>query len=292
MDYICDIRSWHISSSPGEVGPAVKVALNSGYRHIDCAEIYGNQKEIGHALSEIYAEGKITRKDIWITSKLNARQAHPDLIQNQVDTTLQDLKTNYLDLYLIHQPIPCIEVNGKPKFRRGVSIQQIWQKLEESVDNGKIKSIGVSNFPTALLNDLLNYARIKPVINQIERTPYLTQKKHIDFCKSEGIEITAYGALGAPGSYGNITTVTPLLSNPVVQEIASKRHKTPAQVLIRYHIDSKISVIPKSVNPVRIEENFNVWDFTLTGEELSALDKENQNYRYFTQEWHGVPTFT
>jgi len=280
-------------SSPGEVGPAVKAALHLGYRHIDCAEVYANQMEIGQALAEVYAEGKITRKDIWITSKLNARCAHPDLVQKQIETTLQELQTNYVDLYLIHQPVPCIQVEGKTTFRRGVSIQQIWRKLEESVDNGKIKSIGVSNFPTALLNDLLNYARIKPVVNQIERTPYLTQKKHIDFCKSEGVEITAYGALGAPGGPGKgVNTVPPLLSNPIVLEIAAKKHKTPAQVLIRYHIDTKIIVIPKSTNPARLEENNNIWDFSLSEEEVAALENLNQNFRYFEQAWHGIPTFT
>jgi len=280
-------------SQPGEVGPAIKAALHAGYRHLDCAEGYYNQKEIGQALAEVYAEGKITRKDIWITSKLDATQMHPDLFETQINTTLADLQTNYLDLYLVHQPVPCRIVDGQRTFRRGVCVQQIWRKMEELVDNGKAKSIGVSNFPTAFLNDLLNYARIKPVINQIEVTPYLTQKKHINFCRSEGIEITSYGALGAPGGPGKgVTAVTPLLSHPLVVELAAKKHKTPGQILIRYHIDGKVTVIPKSTNPDRIKENFNVWDFSLTQEELAALDNLNQNFHLFDQAWHGIPTFT
>jgi len=162
------------------------------------------------------------------------------------------------------------------------------------VDAGKVKAIGVSNFPTVLVNDLLNYARIKPAVNQIERTPYLVQKKHIDFCRSHGIEITAYGALGAPGGPGGSKAeqITPLLSNPVVVELAKKKGKTPAQVLIRYHIDGKIVVIPKSVKPHRIAENLNVFDFQLTPEEVYSLDALDRHFRYFDQDWHGVPTFT
>jgi len=284
-------------AKPGEVGQSVKTALNLGYRHIDCAEAYGNHKEIGQVFKEVFSEGKIKREDVFITSKLRAGRMNPDLMDDQINGTLADLQVSYLDLYLIHQPI-CVTVdsNDKSHRARGISIQQVWRKLESIMDAGKVKAIGVSNFPTVLVNDLLNYARIKPVINQIERTPYLTQKKHIEFCRSEGIEITAYGALGAPGGPGASGSkreqITPLLSNPVVVELAKKRGKTPAQILIRYQIDGKITVIPKSVKPERLAENFNVFDFQLTPEEMNSLDELNRNFRYFDQDWHGVPTFT
>jgi diketogulonate reductase-like aldo/keto reductase len=277
----------------GEVETAVKTALQIGYRHIDCAESYGNQKEIGTALSEVFAEGKIFRKDVFITSKLNAACAHPDKVLTQIKTTLSDLQLTYLDLYLIHQPVPCVVDPQNPDkliAARGVTIQQIWKKFEEIYDSGLVKSIGISNFPTILINDLLNYARIKPAIHQIELSPYLTQKKHVQFCKSHGIELTSYGALGALGLFGG--QEKPVLSNPVVLNIAAKKGKTPAQILIRYHIEGKVTVIPKSVNPNRIAENFNVWDFSLNQEEMNALDGLNQNRRLFDQEWHGVPTFT
>jgi diketogulonate reductase-like aldo/keto reductase len=283
-------------SKSGEVGLAVKAALQVGYRHIDCAEDYGNQKEIGQALSEVFAEGKILRKDVFITSKLKASFTHPDQINNQINTTLSDLQLTYLDLYLIHQPVPTIMKESSPNKNyqiaaRGISIEQVWRKLEEIHDSGKAKSIGVSNFPTVLVNDLINYARIKPVINQIELTPYLTQKRHVAFCRSLGIEITAYGALGAPGLMNN-KRAEPILSNPVVLSLAVKKRKTPAQILIRYHIDQKVTVIPKSAKKERIEENWNVWDFELNAEELKALDDLNMDLRLFGQDWHGVPTFT
>jgi len=280
---------------PGEVGQAVKIALNLGYRHIDCAEAYENQKEIGKALSEVFAEGKINRKEVWITSKLRAGCYRLDKIDTQIQNTLADLQLDYLDLYLLHLPVPVMrnpQNNDKFIPDRSVSIQQVWKKVEELVDAGKVKSIGVSNFCSVLINDLLSYARIKPVINQIERTPYLTQTRHIAFLRSEGIEITAFGALGAAGLFGNKPGLIPILSNPVVLDIAAKKGKTPAQVLIRYHIDGKITVIPKSIKPSRIEENFNVWDFSLDQEEMKALDGLNQNLRHFEQDWHGIPVFT
>jgi len=284
-------------SKPGEVKQAVKHALSVGYRHIDCAEAYSNQKEIGEALSEVFAEGKISRKDIFITSKITPLQAIPDKVESQICQTLKDLQIDYLDLYLIHQPSSVESVNNVSRPRRGVTIEMIWKKMEAQVDSGKTKSIGISNFPTVLVNDLLNYARIKPVVNQIERHPYLVQREHIAFQKKEGIEITAYAALGAAQYISDFKIKTekdhvPLLNNPVVIELAKKHNKTPAQVLIRYHVDGNIIVIPKSVTPSRIEENWNIWDFKLSEEEIKKLNDLDQGLRYFKQDWFSVPVFT
>jgi diketogulonate reductase-like aldo/keto reductase len=281
-------------SKPGEVALAVKTALNLGYRHIDCAEAYDNQKEIGQALSEIWKEGKVKREDVFITSKLRAGQMQINNVHKQFEQTLQELQLSYLDLYLIHHPVPCgVGDGGVVKFQRGVCIQDIWREMEKIYDSGKVKAIGLSNFPTVLVNDLLNYARIKPAVNQIERTPYLTQKRHIEFLRSEGIEVTAFGPLGAPGLMSQRKpNIKPLMSNQVIIDIAAKKGKTIAQVLIRWGIQSKTVVIPKSITPARIEENFKVLDWELTNDEMKALDDLNTDYRYFDQDWHGVPTFT
>jgi len=284
-------------AKPGEVKAAVKHALRIGYRHLDCAEGYDNQKEIGEALHEIYAEGKISRKDIFITSKLKPVLTGPDQVDSQFAKTLADLQTDYLDLYLIHMPSTIEEVDGKARVRRGSSMESVWRKFEALYDSGKAKAIGVSNFPTVLINDLLNYCRIKPAINQIERHPYLVQKKHIDFCRSQGVQFTAYAALGAAQYITDFNIKvednhTPLLNHPVVLELAKKKGKTAAQVLIRYHVDGKVTVIPKSINPSRIEENWNIWDFKLTEEEVKSLDALDQNIRYFVADFWGVPVFT
>jgi diketogulonate reductase-like aldo/keto reductase len=277
-------------AKPGEVKQAVKTALRLGYRHLDCAEGYDNQKEIGEALQEAYAELKLSRKDIFITSKLSVFFMEPSLMDGQLEKTLKDLQTDYLDLYLIHQPGSAMRENNVAKARRGVSIQTIWRKFETFYDAGKTKAIGVSNFNTAIFNDLINYCRIKPAMNQIERHPYLIHKRHIDYCRSEGVEITAYGSLGAPGLMAGVDQ--PLLSNPVILEVAKKHNKTAAQVLIRWSIEGKVVSIPKSIKPERIEENFKVWDFKLSEEEMKAIDNLDRSRRYFQQDWFGVPLFS
>jgi len=278
-------------AKPGEVKEAVKVALRLGYRHLDCAEAYNNQKEVGEALQEAYAELKISRKDIFITSKLRPLDSDPALVERNLGETLKDLQTDYVDLYLIHIGAFAVKENGISKPRRGSSIEQMWRKFEAAYDAGKAKAIGVSNFPTVLINDLLNYCRIKPTVNQIERHPYLVQRKHVDFCLSEKVEITAYAPLGAPGLFGH-TEDKPLLENPVILEIAKKHNKTAAQVLIRWSIDGKVVVIPKSVKPERVEENWKVWDFKLSEEEMKAIDNLDRNRRYFQQDWFGVPLYS
>lgn len=282
-------------SPPGQVGAAVKTALEIGYRHLDCAAVYGNEQEIGTALQEVFAQGKIKREDLFITSKLNARFTEPKGIQAQFDKTLADLKTSYLDLYLIHQPIPCKVVDEKvvPHRAAGFGVQDIWREFEKIYASGKAKAIGVSNFPTVILNDLLCYAKVKPAVEQLERHPYLLQTKHIKFCRDNGIQITAYGPLGSPELMAKVNPNAPslLAAEPVVA-IAKKYGKTTGQVLIRWALDSDTVSIPKSVNPERLKENFSVWDFKLSAEDMETLNKMDKHLRLFEQDWHTVPTFT
>jgi len=282
-------------SSPGEVGNAVKFAIAAGYRHIDCAAVYGNEAEIGATLHEIFAQGKLKRSDIFITSKLNARFMEPKGIQAQLDKTLSDLQTNYIDLYLIHQPVACTMVQDKAQPLRGVGwgIQDVWREMEKIFESGKAKAIGISNFPTVMVNDLLCYAKIVPAVQQIERTPFLVQEKHIGFCRKYGIQITAYGGLGAPGFKPTLNPNAPeLMKNETLLQIAQKYHKTAAQILIRWSIDTGVGIIPKSTKEERIKENGNVFDFKLSESDVSSLNKLDCNMRLFNQDWHTVPTFT
>jgi len=277
-------------SKPGEVSLSVKAALALGYRHIDCASAYDNEKEIGQALQDVFAEGNIKREDVFITSTLRASTMQPSGILVQFNQTLADLQLTYLDLYLVHQPVACTK-NNTPQ--RGFGLHEVWRVFETIYESGKAKAIGVSNFPTAVLNDLLNYAKVVPAVHQIERTPYLTQTTHIKYCHDNGIQITAYGALGAPGLMSlRRPHLKPLLNNDTVKKLAEKYGKTIAQVLIRWQVQSNVVVIPKSINPERIKENFAVWDFVLAKEDMEALDSLNENLRYFEQDWHTVPTFT
>jgi len=224
-------------------------------------------------------------------------EATVETIEKQFNQTLADLQTDYLDLYLIHMPVSLYEdpKTKKPVIRRGISLQTIWRKLEDIYDSGKVKSIGVSNYPSVLINDLLNYCRIKPAVNQIERSPYLNSENHINFCKSEGIEITAFGALGAAAHLEkenvNLGQLPPLLEHPVVLEIAKKTGKTPGQVLIRWHIQDNIVCIPKSVKHHRIEENWKIWDFKLSHDDMQALQKLEAGFRVFKQDWMGFQIY-
>lgn len=289
-------------SKPGEVAQAVREALKAGYRHIDCAAVYGNEKEIGEVFAEVFGDESsgIKREDVWITSKLSPTMADPTKVRIALQTTLSDLQLDYLDLYLIHQPVPVQpdptydgkhRIIGKfmPLRSRGWGLQDVWRSMEAMQEEGLAKHIGVSNYAAQALNDLWMYARIQPAVLQIERHPYHSQKKIVEFCSANNVAITNYAPLGAPGLYTGQDA--PLLSNPAVLEIAKKHDKTAAQVLIRWGVDTNTIVIPKSVKPHRIQENFNVLDFKLTSEDLAALDGLERGGRLFQQDWMGVPAF-
>jgi len=282
-------------SPAGEVGAAVKSALAAGYRHIDCATVYNNEAEIGKALQEVFAQGKIKREDIFITSKLRAGGMDPKGIEAQLDKTLADLQSSYLDLYLIHQPVACTLVNDKsvPARAVGWGLQDVWRALERLNGSKKLRAIGVSNFPTAVLNDLLCYAKVPPAVQQIERHPFLVQTKHVEFCKLNGIVVTAFASLGSPGLTAKVKPGSPeLLQTPVVLNLAKKYGKTPAQILIRWSVETGVVSVPKSTKAERVQENFGVFDFKLTPEEVQSLSALDQGLRFFDQDWHGIPTFT
>jgi len=290
-------------AAPGEVGDSVREALRTGYLHIDCASVYGNQAEIGAVLTEVFnnPNSGIKREDIFITSKLFVNDARPGRVVDDIKKTLSQLQLSYLDLYLIHQPVivePNPNYDGKDrimgKFRplraQGWGLQDIWRGMEEAFTQGLAKAIGLSNFNAQTINDCLCYARIPPAVLQIERHPYLQQPELLSFCEANGIVVTGYAPLGAPGLYG-AKMQEPPLSNPVVVSIAEKRKVTPGQVLIRWGIDTNCVVIPKSVKPARIRENFDVLGFKLSEEELAALKALDCKERLFLQNWSGVPTF-
>jgi len=283
-------------SKPGEIGDAIKVAVEVGYRLIDCAQVYENEKDIGDALQDLFKRNVVKREDLFITSKLAAGKMHPDDVESAIKETLNNLQCGYLDLYLVHIPIPVEAVDGKIRPRRlnGYGMQDTWRKMEEVCNKGLTKSIGVSNFNVQLLNDCLNYAKIKPTVNQVERHPYLPQNELLQFCRENDIYVTAYGSLGARGldSRAKKDGLVDLIDSPVISSIAKTHNKTPAQVLLRWSVDSNVICIPKSVTSDRIKQNFEVFDFKLSTNDLEEIGKlGDQELRMFTQEWTGVPCF-
>jgi len=280
-------------AKPGEVGDALKVAIKVGYRHIDCAACYGNEKEIGQTLSEIFKEGSVKRQDLFITSKLWVTNLYPHEVIPALQQTLSDLQLDYLDLYLVHIPVQVEKVDNKSQFRlgkgKGFGLQDTWRKMEEAYEKKLVRAIGVSNYPASLLGDILSYAKILPVTNQVERHPFFVQEKLVNLCKKYGIEITAYASLGAPAfERGQSVSV---LDNEVIKEIAKVHNKTPAQVLIRWSIDTGCIAIPKSVKPDRIKENYDIWDFKLSEEEIKNINALDKNLRSFHQDWMDFPLF-
>jgi 2,5-diketo-D-gluconate reductase A len=241
---------------PGDTAAAVGRAVEVGYRHIDTAEMYGNERGVGEA---IRASG-LDRGDVFVTSKLSNASHEPDEARRAFDRTLAELDFDYVDLFLIHWPLPTLY---------GGDFVSTWRTLEEFKSDGRARSIGVSNFQAEHLKRLADEAEVVPAVNQIELHPYFQNSEVRSYGEEQGILTEAW----SPIAQGEV------LDDATITEIAAELDRTPAQVVLRWHIEHGWIVFPKSENPGRIEENFRLFDFEL-GEEgkarIDALDRREE----------------
>jgi diketogulonate reductase-like aldo/keto reductase len=268
--------------------------ISAGYRRLDCACDYGNEKEVGHGIARAIQDGLCTRDDLFITSKLWNTYHKPEHVPLAVARTLEDLQLDYLDEYLIHFPIPLeyvpIDQKYPPEWTNlagkmvieSNDIGATWKSLESLCDKGLLKTIGVCNFSTQLLRQLLSTCRIRPSTLQVELHPHNTQDKLIRFAREAGMRVTAFSVFGA-SSYIELNMASKsdlLIEDQTIVEIAQSKRKTPAQILIRWAIQRNTHPLCKSSSPIRMAENRNVFDFYLTSHEMSRISSLNKNRRY------------
>ena len=240
---------------PADTKRLTRDALEVGYRHIDTAEMYRNEAEVGQAVRE----SSIDRADIFVTSKLNNPFHHPDQVRSAFLGTLDALDIGYVDLFLIHWPLPTIDVD----------YLDTWKAMEGLLDGGRVRAIGVSNFQIAHLQRLIEGASVVPAVNQIELHPYLTQDELREFHRAHGIATEAW----SPIARGKV------LEDPLVTAIASDIGRSPAQVVLRWQLQRGEIVFPKSITRSRIEENFALFDFVLSDEQVASITALNRDER-------------
>lgn len=279
------LGTWKITSEQAK--NAVKAAIDVGYRHIDTANYYENEKEIGDALKEVLKEGKVKREDLFITTKLNVEYMEREGVLQNFEDSFRDLQLDYIDLYLIHFPLAMKNGNLAPVAvgEDVVDYVDTWKILESFVDQGRVRSIGVSNFNEKQIGRILKIAKHKPVVNQIEVHPFFPRIKLIDACKALGVAITAYSAFGSLDRLWAKEGDANLLGDKTIVSVAEAHNKSPAQVLMRFAIERGLIVIPKSTNPKRLKDNLEVFHFKLSSNEMQAIFSLDRNWSIFQNSW-------
>lgn len=285
---------WKIPNEQCEA--VVFEAVKAGYRLLDSACDYGNEKEVGLGIKKALDAGVVSREQLWVTSKLWNTYHRKEHVREACLKTLADLGLQYLDLYLIHFPISLKHVPFAERYPPGwnylsdkagmvedpVPLSETWRAMESLVKEGLVRNIGLCNVGTATLRDLLSYAEVKPTVLQVEMHPYLAQEKLLRFCRQKGIAVTAFSNLGA-GSYvqlGMAAVEESCLNESAVQEIAKRHGRTPAQVVLRWGVQRGTAIIPKTTSKDRLKENLAVLEFTLSHEEMALIAKLDKNRRF------------
>ncbi len=273
-------------------------AIQMGYRHLDAACDYGNEPQVGDGIARALADGLCSRDQLWVTSKLWNTYHAPEHVRPAVERSLSDLKLDYLDLYLIHFPIPLQFVPFEKRYPPGwffdphadapqmkpvsIPLSETWQAMEELVDAGLVKHIGLSNCNIALIREILAIKRIHPSVLQVESHPYLTQEKLLRFCEMHCIAVTAFSPIGAI-SYlplGMAKESDSVLAEPIIQKIAGQLGKSEAQVVLRWGMQRGTAVIPKASQIAHLKENFEAQDFELSAEQMAQISALNRNQRF------------
>ena len=287
---------WKID--PANVAQAVYDAIKAGYRHLDSAADYGNEAEVGEGIKRAIDDGLCTREELWVTSKLWNTFHREEHVAAACRKSLDDVGLDYFELYLVHFPIALKYVDFADRYppewlfdpsaeaptmqRDLVPLSETWSAMERLVDDGLARHIGVCNYNTGLLHDLMSYARIKPAMLQIESHPYLTQEALIRTAQEYGMAVTAFSPLGA-SSYLELEMASQeetVLTERVVAEIAERHDVSAAQVVLRWGLQRGTSVIPKTTKPERLSENLALAGFELSQDEMAAISGLNKNRRF------------
>ncbi|KAK3142483.1 hypothetical protein QOZ80_4BG0347070 [Eleusine coracana subsp. coracana] len=256
------------------VRDAVLAALELGYRHLDTAALYGSERAVGEAVAEAARRGVVaSREEVFVTTKVWCTQCHPELVLPSLRESLQNLEMDYVDLYLVHWPMATKP--SKPHFPikrediMPIDLSGVWRAMEECHRLGLARMIGVSNFTTKKLQELLAVAKIPPAVNQVELNPTWQQKKLIEFCKDKGIHVTAYSPLGGQ----SISNINQVLQSAILEEIAKARGKSVAQISLRWINEQGASMVVKSLKRERLKENMEIFDWELTDEDRVKINQ-------------------
>lgn len=277
------LGTWNCLKEEGRDG--FVAAIKAGYRHLDGAWIYQNEKELGEAIKICIDEGVVKREDLFVTSKLWIHSSHPEDVEKGCRESLALLGLDYVDLYLVHWPFSSKRGEVLPLDDNGKLIGDehnyldAWPQMEALFEKGLTKNIGVCNLNVKQLEALKAKAKIQPNVLQVESQPYLPQLELIKYCKDNNMLMTAYCPLASPGTVKD--EAKNLLTNAVVQEVAKKYGKTAVNVLCRFQMDRGVSVIPKSTNPKRLAENYNCFDFKLAEEDIKKLEGLSNGFRAY-----------